>query len=112
MPEAKLAREAEICYALVALVTDYDCWRPSDPGKPRDSLLQEILHNLHRAGASAHQLIREAVRRAEEPAVCPCREALQLAIWTSSDWSDFVRTDKLEPLLRRRFADEKRNANQ
>ena len=33
MPEAKLAREAEMCYALVALPTDYDCWRPHEPGK-------------------------------------------------------------------------------
>ena len=43
MPEAKLAREAQMCYALVALASDYDCWRPHDKAKGKQTLLQEIL---------------------------------------------------------------------
>src|SRR5690606_9368180 len=68
LPEARLAREAEIPYALIALVTDYDCWRQPKPpaGHPaekRDSaaLLGEIMENLNAATANAVSLIRRAV---------------------------------------------------
>ena len=100
MPEAKLAREAEIGYALVALVTDYDCWRrgrPTGPGgmaapaKPRQpadpaALLKEIIANLQAASDNAVALIRRAVERIaarpEELAAAPARDALKLAIWS------------------------------
>jgi 5'-methylthioadenosine phosphorylase len=90
-PEARLAREAEIPYALVALVTDYDCWKakPTE-GKAEtvepEALLQEIIANLQAASGNAMELIRRALRRiAADPAIlngCPAKDALKLAIWS------------------------------
>jgi len=84
MPEAKLAREAEICYGLLALPTDYDCWRPHDPATDKRELLKEIIGNLDAATAHSVALIRRAVRTlaAHPPKGCACGEALGSAIWT------------------------------
>ncbi len=96
MPEAKLAREAEICYALVALPTDYDCWRPADPSRGGDALLKEILGNLRRATDSAVSLVRQAVKLMDNFAgQCRCQEALKLAIWTDQS--------RIDPALRRKL---------
>jgi 5'-methylthioadenosine phosphorylase len=87
LPEARLAREAEMCYALLALPTDYDCWRPHDPAMDQQALLQEILGNMEAATANCVALIKAALplmaSRQEE--ACPCRNALQLAIWTDRE---------------------------
>src|SRR5512142_577065 len=84
MPEAKLAREAEICYALVALPTDYDCWRPHPANVDQLKLIEEILGNVKAATQNALELIRRAVpgvaALAEKP--CPCQCALALGIWS------------------------------
>jgi 5'-methylthioadenosine phosphorylase len=84
MPEARLAREAEMCYSLIALPTDYDCWRPHDPSADKSALLSEIIGNMEHATANSVTLIRAALRsiagRALPP--CPCQQALDLAIWT------------------------------
>lgn len=87
MPEAKLAREAEICFALIALPTDYDCWRPHDPNVSARELLKEIIENVHDATAHSVQLIRAALKRfaSHEFAPCSCRTALDLAVWTPRD---------------------------
>src|SRR5881398_3445162 len=69
MPEARLAREAEIAYALIALVTDYDCWRQKPPGATQESdhkvdpfvLLKEIIGNLEAATKNAAELMRKTV---------------------------------------------------
>ncbi len=84
MPEAKLAREADLCYALLALPTDYDCWRPHQPGIDRQTLLEEILENLHAATASAVGLIKATLSAmaGKQPDDCSCRHALELAIWS------------------------------
>ena len=83
-PEVKLAREAEIAYALVCLPSDYDCWRPTPGELSKHELLKEIIGNLTEATANAIALIKEAVRRfgeiADEP--CPAHSALELGIWT------------------------------
>ncbi|NNF43062.1 MAG: S-methyl-5'-thioadenosine phosphorylase, partial [Phycisphaerales bacterium] len=87
LPEARLAREAEMAYALIALPTDYDCWREREPGTTSQSLLEEIIGNLHRATEASIALIRAALgdtgslRRTPSPA----HEALALAIWTPKD---------------------------
>ena len=105
MPEAKLAREAELCYALIALPTDYDCWRAVkhrnvEAQKDRvgeDELLQEILGNLQRATDGAMALLREALKlMAGGQSKCRCHDALKLAIW--SDLS------RIEPAVRKRLA--------
>ena len=87
MPEAKLAREAEICYAMLALPTDYDCWRPHDPSVDKRELLKEIIGNLDAATAHSVALIKSAVRRlvATPITACACRDALASAIWTHKE---------------------------
>jgi len=87
LPEAKLAREAQMCYALVALASDYDVWREHDKSKARRTLLQEILANLHRATDNSLALIC-ALLAGDEQLVdesCPCRKSLELAVWTAPD---------------------------
>ena len=87
LPEAKLAREAEICYAPVALVTDYDCWRPSRGEVDKLRLLEEIIGNVNVATENALELVRRvlpAVAGLDETS-CTCRSALALAIWSDRE---------------------------
>ena len=90
MPEARLAREAELAYALVCLPSDYDCWRPAAETLERHELLKEIIGNLTEATRNAVELIKIALARfgeiAETPS--PAHSALELAIWTSRDHLD------------------------
>jgi 5'-methylthioadenosine phosphorylase len=82
LQEAKLAREAEICYATVALVTDYDCWHPD-----HDAVTVEmIIEFLNRNAENAQRLIASTVARiAGEDRACKCGGALRHAIITSPD---------------------------
>lgn len=84
MPEAKLAREAQMCYALIALASDYDCWRPHEEGKDKQTLLREIIDNLHEATANAIKLIEAVLQKSDRicDEDCPCRKSLELAVWT------------------------------
>jgi len=84
MPEAKLAREAEIAYAAVCLVSDYDCWRPAPADLDKHELLKEIIANLSSATAFAIGLIQAAIDRFDRIAAVPspAHTALELAIWT------------------------------
>jgi len=100
MPEAKLAREAQMCYALVALASDYDCWRPHE-AKGKQTLLQEIISNLNKATANCLALI-DAVLAGDEPLVseaCPCRKSLEMAVWTAPETIDSDRKEKLAVLF-------------
>jgi 5'-methylthioadenosine phosphorylase len=81
LQEAKLAREAEICYATIALVTDYDCWHPEHDHVTVDM----IIANLTRNGEVAQQLIAEAVGRVPAERNCSCGRALETAIITHAD---------------------------
>ena len=101
MPEAKLAREAQMCYSLVALASDYDCWRPHDPSKGKQTLLQEIISNLKTATDNCLRLI-EALLAVETPLVseeCSCRKSLELAVWTNPKQIDPDRKGQLAPLF-------------
>jgi len=101
MPEAKLAREAQICYALIALVSDYDCWRPHHAGKSKQSLLQEIMANLQTATNNCLKLI-QAVLAGEATLVsedCPCRKSLDLAVWTDQSQISAADKKKLQVLF-------------
>lgn len=84
MPEARLAREAEMSYALVALATDYDCWKPHQPGKDRQTLLAEIIEHMQAATANALKLIRAAIEAFAErpPGPSSIHTGLDLAVWT------------------------------
>jgi 5'-methylthioadenosine phosphorylase len=87
VPEAKLAREAEMAYALVCLPSDYDCWRPAPKELDRHELLKEIIGNLGEATRNAIELIKAAVSRFGEIArvESPAHGALELAIWSARD---------------------------
>lgn len=101
MPEARLAREAQMCYALVALASDYDCWRPHDASKGKQTLIQEIVSNLRTATDNCLQLI-EAVLAVEQPLVCEdcaCRKSLEMAVWTDPKQIDPARREQLAPLF-------------
>ena len=78
MPEAKLAREAEICYATVALCTDYDCWNE----KHEDVTVSEVIEIMNRNVAAAKKILAEAVRAIPEKRECACRDALGCALIT------------------------------
>jgi 5'-methylthioadenosine phosphorylase len=84
MPEAKLAREAEIPYALIALATDYDCWRPHEPGLDKQKLLAEIIDHLKVATTNAVALMHVAIEAiaANPLGKCAIHDALALAIWS------------------------------
>lgn len=72
LTEAKLAREAEICYATVAMVTDYDCWHPQ-----HDSVtISEVIGNLNRNTENVQRVIREAARLMPDGRPCKCGTAL------------------------------------
>ncbi len=90
MPEAKLAREAEMAYALVCLASDYDCWRPHPHTLDKHELLKEIIANMSQATRNAVQLIQVALSRFDQVAETPspAHGALELAIWTSRDHLD------------------------
>ncbi|MHC4330321.1 MAG: MTAP family purine nucleoside phosphorylase [Planctomycetota bacterium] len=101
MPEAKLAREAQICYALVALASDYDCWRPHEDGKDKQTLLKEIIGNLQAATNNCLELIK-AVLSSEHELVgenCHCRKSLDLAVWTDQSRIDKANKEKLKVLF-------------
>ncbi len=101
MPEAKLAREAELCYALVALVTDYDCWRPHPGAVGQLELLKEIIANLRLATEGAIALIRGALPAAQalRDSPCACRSALALGIWSDKSRIPAETRAKLSPLI-------------
>jgi 5'-methylthioadenosine phosphorylase len=80
LQEAKLAREAEICYATLALVTDYDCWHPA-----HDSVTVDlIIANLRQNAVTAQKTIADAVERTSGPRTCACKDALSTAIITQA----------------------------
>ncbi|MBW4612034.1 MAG: S-methyl-5'-thioadenosine phosphorylase [Desmonostoc vinosum HA7617-LM4] len=98
LPEAKLAREAEIAYATLALVTDYDCWHPD-----HDSVTVEmIIGNLQRNAVNAQKVIQETVRRlSENPPPSDAHSALKYAILTQLDKAPAAAKQKLGLLLQK-----------
>ena len=98
LPEAKLAREAEITYATLALVTDYDCWHPD-----HDSVTVEmVIGNLQKNAINAQRVIREVVNRvAKNPPVSEAHEALKYAIITPLDKAPPATLGKLNLLLKK-----------
>ena len=101
MPEAKLAREAEICYALIAVPTDYDCWRPHEPDERPGNILESILANVKAGTAFATELMERAVPRIAETVgpECGCRSALARAIWTDRSAIDAETIERLGALV-------------
>jgi 5'-methylthioadenosine phosphorylase len=78
LAEAKLAREAEICYATMAMVTDYDCWREGEA-----VFIEEVIENLKKNAGVAKKVIKEVCERIPDERKCACSSALENAIITS-----------------------------
>jgi 5'-methylthioadenosine phosphorylase len=99
MPEAKLAREAEMCYATVAMVTDYDCWHPDHDAVTVEQIVKVLLTNADKAKS----LIQHVTPRLPPVTDCTlgCRHALDTAIITGSDARDTKLVAKLDAVAGR-----------
>ncbi len=96
LQEAKLAREAEMCFATVAMVTDYDCWHPEHDAVTVD----QVVANLGRNAAMAQAVLRAAVRRMpREPRACECASALRHALLTQPGAVPDAVKRELRPLV-------------
>ncbi len=95
LQEAKLAREAEICYATVAMVTDYDCWHDG-----HDSVtVEQIVAVLNQNAANACKVVKAAVAAMPRERSCPCASALKYTILTNPDAIPPTTREKLELLI-------------
>ena len=99
LQEAKLAREAEICYATLALVTDYDCWHEEED----DVTVEGVVEVLARNAATARSVVAETLRRlpAERETSCGCGEALTFALMTDRSLVPAETLEKLAPIIER-----------
>jgi len=97
LQEAKLAREAEICYATLALVTDYDCWHPDHDSVTVDLIIANLVQNA----VTARKTIAQAVSRIEGPRTCACKDALATAIITRPEHIPAKVKHELEPIIGR-----------
>jgi 5'-methylthioadenosine phosphorylase len=96
LQEAKLAREAEICYATLALVTDYDCWHPSHDAVTVEAVIEYLNKNVR----NAQVIMRAAVKSlASNPRECKCGSALKNAIFTAPDLWPEATTRKLAAII-------------
>jgi 5'-methylthioadenosine phosphorylase len=97
LQEAKLAREAEICYATLAMVTDYDCWHPD-----HDAVTAEqIIGNLGKNASTARAVLRAALRRLPIPRECECANALRYALVTAPELVPEQTKRELAPIVGR-----------
>jgi 5'-methylthioadenosine phosphorylase len=95
LPEAKLAREAEICYATIAFVTDYDCWRDEQG----DVSVKEILRILAQSAKTAKSAIRNAMKHLPEKRECICANALEHTLITGKKLIPEKTKKDLEPII-------------
>jgi 5'-methylthioadenosine phosphorylase len=100
MPEAKLAREAEICYATVAMVTDFDCWHPDHDNVTVDAIVKVLLANADKARALVKE-VASPVQCDSNACACSCRSALQYAILTAPEARDAALLEKLSAVAGR-----------
>jgi 5'-methylthioadenosine phosphorylase len=100
MPEAKLAREAELCYATVAMVTDYDCWHEGHGAVTVDDVVRVLLANAGKAKGLVKALVPLLAARSE-PCGVGCHHALDSAIITAPAARDASVVAKLQPIVGR-----------
>ncbi|MGZ5867876.1 MAG: S-methyl-5'-thioadenosine phosphorylase [Xanthobacteraceae bacterium] len=100
MPEAKLAREAEICYATVAMVTDYDCWHPDHDAVTVQDIIKVLTENAEKAKRLVARLARD-IPREHEPCPIGSDRALDTAIITAPDARDPALLKKLDAVAGR-----------
>jgi 5'-methylthioadenosine phosphorylase len=100
MPEAKLAREAELCYASVSMVTDFDCWHPGHDAVTVDAIVHVLLGNAQAARTLVAGLAGSITADPKAQA-CACRSALQHALITSPEARDPAMVEKLRGIAGR-----------
>jgi len=100
MPEAKLAREAEMCYATVAMVTDYDCWHPNHDDVTVEAIIKVLLANADKARALVKQ-VAPRLRDDAGAAGCSCRSALEHALITAPEARDAQMLRRLDAVAGR-----------
>lgn len=97
LPEAKLAREAEICYSTIAFATDYDCWHEAE----EDVSIGEVLRILSESTKIAKKAIRRAIKHLPEKRECLCANALKYAVITGKKFIPEKTKKDLEPIIGR-----------
>ena len=97
LPEAKLAREAEICYTTIALVTDYDCWHETE----EEVTIELVLANLNRNAETSQRVLRDLLHALPDGRDCECATALENAIVTGPEHISRETRTRLEALLSR-----------
>ena len=100
LPEARLAREAELCYASVGMVTDFDCWHPGHDAVTVDAVITVLLANATAARSLVAGLASEVAADARAPD-CPCRHALDHALITAPEARDPAVVERLRPIAGR-----------
>ncbi len=100
MPEAKLAREAEMCYATVAMVTDYDCWHPNHDDVTVDAIIKVLLANAEKARAMVKQ-VAPRIGQDAHGVHCSCRSALGHALITAPEARDADMVRRLDAVAGR-----------
>lgn len=95
LQEAKLSREAEICFATMALVTDYDCWHESEESVTIEAVLQNLMSNA----VQARKILGHLIRSMPEGRQCPCRSALKDSIITQREKIPKEIKEKLNPII-------------
>jgi 5'-methylthioadenosine phosphorylase len=95
LPEARLAKEAEICYATLAAVTDYDCWHPSHESVTAQMVINNLLKNVE----NAKKIVREIIPLIEKERKCKCSNTLKDAIVTPKKAIPFKKKRILKPII-------------
>jgi 5'-methylthioadenosine phosphorylase len=101
MPEAKLAREAELCYATVAMVTDFDCWHPDHENVNIEQIISVVSQNAKNARALVTQSAHEIIKDQTDAGTCSCRRALDFAVVTSKESRDPAFVKRLDAVAGR-----------
>jgi 5'-methylthioadenosine phosphorylase len=97
LQEAKLAREAEICYSTLAMATDYDCWHDSH----ESVTVEAIVAIMHKNVGNAREVLRRAIPKLAAPSACHCGTALKTAIMTDRRLIGPDVRQRLAPLIER-----------
>lgn len=100
MPEAKLAREAELCYASVAMVTDYDCWHPDHDHVTVDQIIGVLSSNADK-GRALVKAVSPRLQNDSHAKGCSCRTSLSYALITAPDQRDPERLKQLSAVAGR-----------
>ena len=97
LQEAKLAREAELCFSTIALATDYDCWHETEEEVSVEAVLEVMRNNV----ATSRTLLSRAIETLGEERSCSCKDALKFAILTAREVIPERTRKNLEPIIGR-----------